>query len=231
MNAKYKTKTLLFTTAVFATGILAAGCSGREINSTESLMRAIVSRYHGKSFTGVSFSETVEYYENGSLVKTEIWDEEYRFPSNLVIYMTPGDTSNRYICRNDSILIYENGVLTHSERKTHDVIILSMDIFNMTFPEIMSRLKDLEYDTDRFLETTRNGRQVYVIGDTTDCHAWFDAEHLYPVRVVKQTEQGVKETELLNYVRLEKGWIGQEVIFKLNGTVYMKEQYFNIKIQ
>ncbi|MDR0603946.1 MAG: hypothetical protein LBG80_06565 [Bacteroidales bacterium] len=204
----------------------------RKINSTESLMKEIEKRYYGKWFKHVKFSQTADTYENDSLVKSEIWDEEYYFPTNLIIYITPGDTSNRYVYRNDSALIYENNILTSQEKVTHDAIILSMDIYNMTFPEIMNRLGDLKYDISKFHETNYTGRKVYVMGaekgDTSSYQAWFDAEHLYLIKLIKPIEEDVREVELLNYIQLEKGWIEQEVLFKINGKVYMWEKYFNI---
>ncbi|MDR2410053.1 MAG: hypothetical protein LBE13_18355 [Bacteroidales bacterium] len=218
--------------------IISCTQKAQKIDSTESLMKEISARYNGKWFTHLTFSQTVDTYENGLLVKTdtvEVWDEEYYFPSNLVIYETPGDTSNRYICRNDSLFIYKDGILTHEEEGvTHDGVILSMDIYNMTYDEIMMRLGDLKYDISKFHETTYKGRKVYVMGaeqgDTTSYQAWFDAEHLYLIRFIKPVEGGVREVELLDYIQIGESWIEQEYVFKRNGELYMKEKYFNIKI-
>jgi hypothetical protein len=216
--------------------LLLSACScGNKINSTETLMKELSARYYGKWFTQLKWSQTADSYENDSVVKSEIWDEEYRFPSNLVIYMTPGDTSNRYVCRNDSVFIYKNDTLTIAKKTTHDVIILSMDIFNMTYGDIMKRWGDLTYDPGKFYEGDYNGRKIYVIGadkgDTSSNQVWFDAEHLYFIKMIKNTEDGLKEETLSDYIRLEnKGWIEREVEFKLNGKVYMKEKYFNITV-
>jgi hypothetical protein len=232
LNSTVKTILMLMALGVF---MMSVSSCGSKIDSTESLMKEISSRYYGKWFTHVKFSQTTDSYENDSLVKSEIWDEEYHFPANLIIYMTPGDTSNRYICRNDSVLIYENDTLTHEEKATHDAIILSMDIYNMTFPEIMNRLGDLQYDISKFYETTYNGRKVYVMGvdkgDTSSYQAWFDAEHLYLIKLIKPIEEGVREVELRNYIQLEKGWIEQEYLFKRNGKVYKHEKYFDITLK
>jgi hypothetical protein len=207
----------------------------KKINSVDALMKEISSRYNGKWFTHAKFSQTADSYENDLQVKSEIWDEEYRFPSNLVIYMTPGDTAKKYVCRNDSVLIYENSILTHEEKLTHDALILSKDIFNMTYEEIMTRLGDLQYDIGKFYETACNGRKIYVMGaaegDTASSQAWFDAEHLYLTKIIKPTEQGLKEVEFLNSIQLDKGWIEQEVIFRMNGKIYMIEKYFNISVE
>jgi hypothetical protein len=232
ISSTVKTTLMLMALGVFMMSVSSCGC---KIDSTESLMKEISSRYYGKWFTHVKFSQTADSYENDSLVKSEIWDEEYHYPANLVIYYTPGDTFNRCVYKNDSELIYENNVLiTQEDKATHDLIILSMDIYNMTFPEIMNRLGDLQYDISKFYETTYNGRKVYVMGadkgDTLSYQAWFDAEHLYLIKIIKPVENGVRKAELLNYIQLEKGWIEQEILFKQNGKVYMHEKYFDIRV-
>jgi hypothetical protein len=200
-------------------------------------MKEIESRYYGNWFKQVKFSQTVDSYENDSLIKSEIMDEEYHFPSNLIIYETPGDTSNRYICRNDSVIIYENGVLTSAKKATHDAIILSMDIYNMKYDEIMKRWGDLIYDISKFHETVYNGKNYYVIGadegDTVSNQIWFEAERLLFFKVRKHTEQGFREVYCLNHMQLpdNQGWIEQEVEFIENGKVYMREKYFNIRVE
>ena len=88
INAKAAGLTVL---ALFLISL--ASCT-HKIDSVESLMKEISSRYYGKWFTHLKFSQTADTYENDSLVKSEIWDEEYYFPTSLKIYMTPGDTAS-----------------------------------------------------------------------------------------------------------------------------------------
>ena len=230
-----KFNNVTLTAALFGIFLLCVCSCTNKINSTETLMKEISARYYGKWFTQIQFSQITESYDNDSLVKSEIWDETYTFPTNLMIYMTPGDTSNRYICRNDSIIIYENNQLISAKKVTHDAVILSMDIYNMKFPDIMKRWKDLPYNTDKFHEIINEGKTVYVIGadkgDTLSNQVWFDAEHLFFIKLIKQTEKGIKENSFIDYIQLEdKGWIEQEVVFKLNGKVYMREKYFNLPV-
>jgi hypothetical protein len=206
----------------------------RDINSTEALMKKIFARYHDTWFKKVAFSQVACQYENDSLVKAEIWDEEYRFPSKLLIYLTPGDTSNRYICRDDSVIVYTNNELTSARRATHDPIILSMDIYNMTYRQIMRRWRDLPYDTDKFHQVTRDGKTYHVVGaaegDSTSNQVWFDAETLFFAKLKKETPRGFQEITFSDYTALPdgKGWIEQEVEFRLDGHVYTREKYFSI---
>jgi hypothetical protein len=217
-----------------AGGLTCCGHKDKDnVVSTEALMKQINNRYYGKWFTQVKFSQTADSYQNDSLVNSESWDEEYNFPSNLVIYTKPGDTSYLYICRNDSVIIYEHDSLISATHETHDAIILSMDIYNMTYSKIMERWKDLPYDISKFHKRDYNDKNIYVIGalegDTTSNQVWFDAENLYLIKLIKQKKNGLREVEFLNYQQLENGWIEQEVVFKLNGKVKLIEKYTNIK--
>jgi hypothetical protein len=229
-----KEPTILLLFGIF---LLCASSCEHKINSTEDLMKEISERYYGKWFTQVKFSQNVYIYENDSLVNSEINDEEYCFPSNLIIYEAPGDSANRNVYKNDSVFCYKNNELTSAEKITHGAVVFSMDIFSMTFPEIMKRWADftpITYNINKFHERIYDGRKVYVIGadkgDTLSNQVWFDAEHLYFIKQIKNTKsKGLVEVSFLNYTQLEKGWIEQEVEFKSNGKVYMREKYFNIQ--
>jgi hypothetical protein len=221
---------------VFALLAVCVCSCAHKIDSTEGLMKEIESRYYGNWFKQVKFSQTTDSYENDSLIKSEIWDEEYQFPSNLIIYKTPDrDTFTGSIYRNDSAIYYENGVLTSAQKVTHDAIILSMDIYNMKYDEIMKRWGDLTYDINKFHETEYNGKKYYVIGanegDTVSNQAWFETERLLFYKIRKCKEQDIWEVHFLNYMQLpnNQGWIEQEIEFIENGKVYKREKYFNIK--
>ena len=222
--------------ALFGVFLFCFSACTTKINSTEELMKEISSRYNGKWFTQLSFSQTVYRYENDTLVSTEINDEAYSFPTNLTIYRTQGDTSNRYVYKNDFEFIYENNELISERKITHDAIIIGWDFYNMTFPEIMKRWEDMSYDITKFHEIVDNGRKIYVIGadkgDSLSPQVWFDAEHLYCIKVQRNIpERGLRETLSLNQLSLgDKGWIEQEVVFKANGKVTTIEKYFNIQV-
>ena len=232
-----KTKTmkkyliLLFTVLV-ALGI--QSCS-HKIDSTESLMKEIASRYNGKWFKQVKFSQTTTFYHNDTVVKTERWIEEYRFPSQLIIKVNHENSADGQLYRNDSVYIFENNEIVYAKKITHDLVILSMDIYSMTYDEIMDRMAGLEYDITKFHEEQYEGRKVYVIGadkgDSTTNQVWFDAENLYFVKMIKNTERGLQEVTFNNYINIDgQGWIEQEVVFEIDGEVYLKEKYYNIQI-
>ena len=223
------------TVLLFIGAFLLCACDNG-IKSTEDLMKEISMRYNGKWFKQIKFSQTVYSCENDSLIETEVDDEIYSFPTNLTIYKVQGDTSNRYVYKHDSEFVYENNILMSERKITHDALIVCWDIYNMTFDEIMKRWEDMPYDIKKFHEIIDNERKVYVVGaekgDSLSPQVWFDAEHLYCIKVQKNTpERGLRETFSLNFLSLgDKGWIEQEVVFKRNGKLYQVEKYFNIQV-
>jgi hypothetical protein len=232
-----KTKTMKKYLILLFSGLIILGiqsCS-HKIDSTESLMNEIAKRYNGKWFKQIKFSQTTTFYSNDTVVKTERWIEEYRFPSQLIIKVNHENSADGQLYRNDSVYVFENNKVVYNKPVTHDVVIMSMDIYNMEPDDIMKRLEGLPYNLNKFREDEFEGRKIYVIGadkgDTTTNQVWFDAEHLYFVKMIKNTPNGLQEIILGDYINFEgQGWIEQEVIFKLDGMVYLKEKYYNISI-
>ncbi len=211
-----------------------SACSNK-IDSTEKLMDAIADRYNGKWFKQIKFSQTTTFYKNDTIAKTERWIEEYIYPAQLLIKVNHENSADGQLYRNDSVYIFENNKIKYQAKATHDILILSMDIYNMSKDEIMKRLEDLEYDLSKFHETTYNGRKIYVIGadkgDSTSNQLWYDAENLLFIKMTKNTENGLQEVIFSDYISVDgQGWIEQEIVFLIDGEVYIKEKYYNIQI-
>ncbi|MDD3740083.1 MAG: hypothetical protein PHH30_02475 [Bacteroidales bacterium] len=214
--------------------LIASSCSNK-INTTELLMEAISEKYYGKWFKQIKFSQTTNFYKNDSIVKTERWIEEYNFPSQLIIKVNHENSSDGHLYRNDSVYIFENNEIKYQSKATHDLVILSMDIYNMKKDEIMQRLSGLDYDLSKFHEDTYNSRKIYVVGadkgDYKSNQLWFDAENLCFIKLTKNTDIGLQEIFLNNYISIDgQGFIEQEVVFIINGEVQIVEKYYNIEI-
>lgn len=219
----------------FILAILSMSSCSNKIDSTEKLLETISERYNGKWFTHITFSQTTNFFQQDSIVKSERWLEEYVYPSQLIIKVNHENSTDGYLYRNDSIYIFIDNKLTHKDTTIHDLLILSMDIYNMTADESMQRFKELDYDLDKFDTQIYNGREVYVIGaekgDTISNQIWFDSEYLYFVKMQKNTDIGVLEVFFNDYIKLNNmGWIEQEVVFHVNGEKIMEEKYYNIQI-
>lgn len=226
-----------FIIILFVFGVLFSffSCSNK-IDSTEKLVNAISERYNGKWFKQIRFMQTTNFYDADTIYKSERWAEEYVYPGQLIIKVN-GETDSKsgYLYRNDSVYYLRNNEIMYAHQITHDLVILSMDIYNMEPDDAMLRFSQLDYDLSKFDTRTYNGRKVYVVGaengDTLSNQVWFDAEHLYFVKMIKNSEEGYHEVVFNDYINVNgSAWIEQEIIFKLNGKVYMIEKYFDISI-
>jgi len=207
----------------------------KKVDSTQELLNKIEEKYYGKWFKQITFLQTTNFYKNDSIVKSEKWSEEYVYPGQLIIKVESDTLNNGYLYREDSVYIFNHNEVKFKDKTTHDLIILSMDIYNMTADESYKRFSELEYDLDKFHIKEYNGRKVYVIGaekgDTTSNQVWFDAEHLYFIKMIKTLDYGLQEVCFNDYIQINgSAWIEQEVEFYLNGKKYMVEKYYNIEI-
>ncbi|PLX06239.1 MAG: hypothetical protein C0596_17330 [Marinilabiliales bacterium] len=207
----------------------------KKVDSTKALLEEIENKYEGKWFKHVKFLQTTNFYKNDSIYKAERWAEEYVYPGQLIIKVDSDTSNNGYLYRRDSVYIFEKNQLIYKDQVFHDLIILSMDIYNMTAEESYKRFSELDYDLDKFDTREYNGRKVYVVGaekgDTTSNQVWFDAEHLYFVKMIKSNEHGRQEVVFNDYININgSAWIEQEVVFYLDGKKYMEEKYYNIQI-
>lgn len=215
--------------------ILSLGSCTNKIDSTESMMKEIADRYNGKWFKQIKFNHTTSFYENDTVVKTESWSEEYNYPSQLIVKTNAKNSTDGQLYRNDSVYVFEDNEIAVNQKMIHDLLILSIDIYNMPLDKIMNRLEDLDYDISKFREDTYKGRKTYVIGaekgNTTTNQFWYDAENLYLVKTIKNTPYGLQEITLNNYINIDgQGWIEQEMVVEMNSKLYLKEKYYNIQI-
>ncbi|MDD2386219.1 MAG: hypothetical protein PHP52_05495 [Bacteroidales bacterium] len=221
---------------MFSIALLGIFSCTQKIDTTEKLFQEIANKYNGKWFKQVKFMQTTNFYRSDTVYKSERWVEEYVFPGQLIIKVN-GDfeQDDGFLYRNDSVYIYENNEITDSHKITHDLLILSMDIYNMSANDALERFSELDYDISKYEARTCNGRKVYVVGaengDTISNQVWYDAEYLYLIKMIKNTSEGYHEVFLNDYININgSAWIEQEVVFKLNGEKYMVEKYFDIRI-
>ncbi|MDD2636828.1 MAG: hypothetical protein PHW82_15150 [Bacteroidales bacterium] len=208
----------------------------QQIDTTEKLFREISHQYNGKWFKQIKFKQTTNFYRSDTVYKSERWAEEYVFPGQLIIKVNDNSKQDHgFLYRNDSVYVFENNQISYSHKITHDLLILSMDIYNMSSEDALARFAELYYDISKYETRMHNGRKIYVVGaengDTISNQVWYDAEYLYMLKMIKSTSDGYHEVLLNDYININGGaWIEQEVVFKLNGEKYMEEKYFDIRI-
>ena len=189
---------------------------------------------YGRSFyRSVAFSQYAIQYSNSSVADTQVWHEAYLYPGNLIIKFDSISSGSGMLFRNDSMYEIRNDTILSVQYMPHDLIVLTMDMFQMRPDDIMKRVSELGYDTAAVCRGMYKDRPVYIVGttDSTDRKTkqfWLDEYNFFCYRVIMTRDYGTREVILEDILTKSGKWIEQEVVFKKNGVTDLREEYFNI---
>jgi len=191
-------------------------------------------KYAGKWFNTVAFEEDAVFYEHGKQVKKQVWYEAAKIPGRLIIKYDSLQSGNGLFFSNDSLYVFRNDTLLSKKRRLHNLLILSLDVYVQPAEKTISGLLELGYNLDKIYTDTWQGKAVYVVGankgDTISTQCWIDKENMLFLRMIGTDKGKRKEVIFNNYKPLGSGWMEQEVIFKFSNDIYMKENYYNVRI-
>ena len=217
---------------VFFVSFVFFGCSSR-INNGKELIKKIHNTYDGKWFKKIAFEQNSYFYKNDSIYKKQIWYETYQFPGKLAIKYDSISSGDGLLFANDTLSVFRAGEIISQKRRIHDLVVLSMDICSQDVGKTISQLNELGYDLTKMHINIWNGKEAYVVGaekgDTTSKQFWIEKERLIFVRMLSIENGQYKEIIFDDYTKFNDSWIEQTVIFKLDGKIFMKEEYFNIR--
>ncbi len=206
----------------------------QEVKNGKELIQLMHNRYDGKWYNAATFEQETILYEKGKQTKKQIWYEAFKIPGKLIIKFDSVQSGDGLIFNRDSVFVYKNDSLLLKKRRLHDLLILSLDVYNQPIEKTISDLNELGYNLDKIHINTWQGKNVYVVGalqgDTTSTQFWIEKEKLLFVRMIGNDHGKRKEVIFNDYKPLGQAWIEYEVIFKMDNNVYQKENYSNVKI-
>ncbi len=175
------------------------------------------------------FSQEVLYYKNDSIVATDVWLEAYQSPSNLILKFTNWSSGNGLLFTNDSLYTYQDGALQSTRYRIHDLVVLGLDINNVS-PEITAkRAEKCGYNLNIIAEDQCMGHNAWVVGDTSSTCFWVDKETLLFLKMRRKTGENSREVEFAKYENIEGYPVATVINFYSNhGELNMVEKYFNI---
>lgn len=204
-----------------------------EIDSPQALIEAMQERYDGKWYETFTFVQTTIQHRQNGTIDTTTWYEALSVPGKLRIDIAPVESGNGILFKDDSISVFQNGALAQARPQIHPLLLLGFDVYFLEPAETLRKLGALGFNLDAMYETTWQDRPVYVVGATssedTANQFWIDKEHLYFVRSLQPTPNGISETQFNNYERLAGGWVAPEVLFFFNDTLTMEEYYNDMR--
>lgn len=190
--------------------------------------------YSGKWYKTFRFNQTTEVYDNDSLKRTETWYENVKFPGDFRIDFGNPDSGNAVIFTNDSSYSFRSGKRTGARADENDLTFLLGGMYFYTFDEVLSKMKSLGYDLDKFHEDSWKGENVFVIGadkgEDSVNQIWIDKENFNLLRMLKFDDRQKEEGLFENHVKLAGGYSESLVYFYINDKLVQVEKYHDMKV-
>jgi len=166
--------------------VLCTGCVAIPMTPGERLIHDVHERFGRERFTSVTFVQATLSADGSE----ELWYEAIRPPGLVRVDITPLTDRKGFIYRADSMYVFEAGSVIRSKGDERWIsMLLLVDIYAQSSERSVARLRELGVDLNVSHSATWRGRPVVVIGatngDTLSAQACYDAEHLYPVRIIQ----------------------------------------------
>jgi hypothetical protein len=200
------------------------------VRDAESLIRQMHSRYAGRWYRTLAFTQVVSRPGRPD----ESWDEWGAMPGRLRIEQGGGRGA---IFANDSTYAFAGDSLVRRIGHRNDLMTLGFDVYAQAPERTISMLTADGFDLTRFRTDTWQGRPAYVVGassasDSTSKQFWIDAERLVFVRLldpIPNQPGRFQDVRFDKYEPLGGGWIAPEVNVFVGGQNVFKEVYSNIR--
>lgn len=188
-----------------------------------NILQQIYSRYHGKWYHNLQYTQDVNFFKKGKNNGTQRWYERILFPSVLRIdYIDPNKRNTDIITR-DTMWEFRKGLLRNIIPGIGDGVFLSGGLYFYTLEEDEQKLKDMGINLDKFFKTNWKNRPVYVLGadreNSKENQIWFDANNLYIVRLLNFFDSSRQDQVLEGQIHLNGGWNETKTSTYINDTL------------
>jgi hypothetical protein len=204
-----------------------------KLQNGQQVIEAMYARWQDQWYPNFAFDQKAIFYENDQVSKEEVWQEIYSYPANLHIRFNGFETGNGVVYNQDTVYTFKEGKLQSKQRSIHPLVLLSFDVYFYSPATTISKLQELNFDLSQLTETTWKGRDVYVVGttdlsDNTSSQFWVDKENLWVARIITNNKGIARDVEMNNYQQIDGNWVATQIIFKNNGKLFLREEYYNI---
>ncbi|MBX0331738.1 outer membrane lipoprotein-sorting protein [Pontibacter sp. HSC-14F20] len=199
----------------------------------QQLIEAMYRHWENKWYPNFAFDQRAIFYKDDQVSREEIWQEIYSYPANLHIRFDGFETGNGVIYNQDTVYTFKEGKMVNKQYSIHPLVLLSFDVYFYDPATTISKAQELNFDLSQFTEATWQGRETYVVGttdpnDQSRSQYWVDKENLYVVRILTNSNGVVRDVEMNKYQEIEGNMVATEIVFKNNGQLFLREEYFNI---
>ena len=215
---------------VFMFLFLSAAASAQ---GSKQLLQQMHERYAGKWHPTFTFNQTTERYRNDSLLRTEQWHENIRYPKDFRIDFGHPDSGQAVIYHNDSSFAFRKGKLAAARADENDLLFLLGGMYFYPIDTVFSKMTSYSYDLSKFHEDEWKGKPVYVIGagkgEETVNQIWIEKENFNPLRMITFTNGSKQEAWFENHVKIGGGFSETLVKFFINDKLVQIEKYHDLE--
>ncbi len=205
--------------------------SCKKPNDGKELIEMMHQKHSQKFYQTLCFSQKVYHYKNDSLVSEDVWHEAYKSPGKLILKFTDWNSGNGMIFSNDSLYIFDKGVLARKIERLHDLIILGLDINNQEPEKTIEQAERMGYDLTRINKVSINGNPAWLVGDSSKLCFWVDTKSLLFLKMRRVTDSTYREVEFSKYDIVDGFPVATKIKFyNAPNKVEMIEEYFNVRV-
>jgi hypothetical protein len=202
----------------------------------EDIVRAMFDRYLNRWFDNVTYLQQNRSHAPGRDTLAEIWYVAIDPPRRMRIDFHPLTAGNGALIVGDNEYAVASGRAGPAARALQGRMLLQHDVYFLTPPETIARLRELGFDLSRAREDSWEGRPVFVVGSAGDARApqfWVDRELMLLVRLLEPSLRdpgAVTDTRLLEYERIGSAWIPRRIDVFDGGVRTYSQQIREIRV-
>ncbi|MFD0793322.1 hypothetical protein ACFQZX_06805 [Mucilaginibacter litoreus] len=213
--------------------VLSVGFTPSKQPTSTDIIKKMYNRYHGKWHSSLAFTQTTGRYRNDSLIKTDTWQERILYPDRLRIDFGDPALGNGVIYRADSSYLFRSNKIMRAAKDENELIFFLGGLYFKPLQDVLAHFKALNFDLNKFHESTWKGKAVYVLGAVSDnekvTQLWIDAGKLVPVRYFKYATNGKMEATFEEHKMIAGAWSETFCKFYINDKLLQTETYTGIK--
>lgn len=215
--------------------LLTACTQTLELNKGEDVVRAMYETYGGEWFKDFNIKQKVTYYQQDTVVHTEIWDEIISLPAKVRSIIGNTEDGNCEIYHDQAYHRFVGGKLANVIEGNHHLLSLGFDVYLQKPEKTLEDISGAGFDMSVVSDTLIDEREVLIVGALPGQEDvpqfWVDKERMLLVRISLNSGSGSLYTvDLLEYVPFEEGWISTYLIFSRHGRVLMEENYLDFGV-
>lgn len=181
-----------------------------------------------------TFLQETIIFENGTS-DTSIWYEAISFPNQFRIDFKEPLGGNTHLFVTDTLHVFRDGEKMGKLFQPHEFLLIEGGIFSLEIDEVMSKLAEMNLDTNSFHLNKIGDQKALVIGsadgDLDKPQIWISKDHGKIMKSIGELNDGrLYEAQIMTFGDVGGYQIPLKIHFLLDGELIQTERYFEVDI-